>query len=84
MKIANLQHYEIHLPTSGGKAGRGYAKTSTLQVRFDSCIVKQFRFVIGDARSRKLATKKVKQWVRENPAANMIDRFLANPAAEKL
>lgn len=36
--------YEIHIPTSGGKAGKGFNKTSSLQVRKNSCIVKTFRF----------------------------------------
>lgn len=47
MKISTYGGYEIHVPTSGGKAGKGRNATSTVQLRKDNCIVKQFRFRMG-------------------------------------
>jgi hypothetical protein len=55
---------ELHLPTTGGKAGRGQNKTSTFQLRRGSQIVKQFRFTVGDAASRRVAYEKIKHFIR--------------------
>lgn len=66
MKIADLNGYEIHVPTSGGKAGFGCNVTSTIQVRKDGCICKQFRFTIADNESRDRAIAKAKGFV--NPS----------------
>lgn len=63
MLIAELNGYEIHLPTSGGKAGKGYAETGTIQVRRSGCIVKQFRFTMDDKAGRVGALKKAKSYV---------------------
>ena len=62
MLIAEMNGYECHLPTSGGKAGKGHQKTSTIQVRKDNRIVKQFRFTIDDNESRKAAVAKAKEF----------------------
>lgn len=63
MKIAEIGSYEVHLPTSGGKAGRGCNKTSTLQVRYGGVVLKQFRFTVADFESRKAATRKAKDFI---------------------
>jgi hypothetical protein len=60
MLITTINGYEFHLPTSGGKAGKGNQKTSTIQVWKDNQIVKQFRFTINDNESRKAAVAKAK------------------------
>ena len=39
--------YTIYLPGSGGKAGAGKNITSSVQVRRDNCIVKQYRYIVG-------------------------------------
>jgi hypothetical protein len=57
MKYRTVGGYEIHLPTSGGKAGADLNKTSALQVRKDSCIVKQFKFAVGGDGFRKALEK---------------------------
>lgn len=69
MKIHDIGPFEIHLPTSGGKAGTGHNKTSTLQIRRDSRIVKQIRFVVDDPESRSLAVRKAKEFCRTECAA---------------
>lgn len=48
MKIESCYGYELHQPTSGGKAGKGNAKTSTIQVRRHSLVIKQFRYKVGN------------------------------------
>jgi hypothetical protein len=63
MKIADIGPYEVHLPTSGGKAGKGLNRTSTLQVRRDGSILKQFRFAVADFESRKIAVQKAKDFI---------------------
>ncbi len=60
--------YEYLLPTSGGKAGRGCNKTSTIQVRFNQCVIKQVRFNVADPESRKAAVRKAKQFVDQHKA----------------
>lgn len=66
MKIAELNGYEAHLPTSGGKAGKGCAKTGTIQVRRENMIVKQFRFVWADEPSRLKAIRSAKAYMTPN------------------
>ena len=63
MKIAALNGYEVHLPTSGGKAGKGKAKSGSIQVRRDSCIVKQFRFRWADKASRLNAIRAARKFM---------------------
>lgn len=62
MKIAEYNGFEFHIPTSGGKAGRGHNRTSTLQIRRDGCIKKQFRFVVADLSSRLAAYEKARRY----------------------
>lgn len=66
MIIGNLHGFEFHVPTSGGKAGRGRQKTSTIQVRRDGLIIKQFRFSVADQQTRLKAIVKAKKYVEEN------------------
>lgn len=63
MKLATYKGFEIHLPTSGGKAGFGLNKTGSIQVRRDGFIVKQFRFDARNALSRRDAMKKAQRWI---------------------
>jgi hypothetical protein len=60
MLIHEINGYEFHLPTSGGKAGKGQQKTSTIQVRKDNVIVRQFRFDVDSVESRRVAVRKAK------------------------
>jgi hypothetical protein len=43
MLIAKYQGFELHQPTSGGKAGTDRNVTTSVQVRRDNMIVKQIR-----------------------------------------
>lgn len=62
MKIADYLGFEIHVPTSGGKAGTGRNRTSTIQLRRANCIQKQFSFVMDDPDSRSRAIAKAKHF----------------------
>jgi hypothetical protein len=48
MLIGIIGEFELHVPTSGGKAGAGRNLTSNVQVRKNCMIVKQFRFRTND------------------------------------
>lgn len=63
MKLGDLHGYEVHIPMSGGKAGKGNNVTSTLQIRRDGCIVKQIRFVLTDPSGRSEAVRKAKDYI---------------------
>lgn len=67
MKVTTLSGYDIHVPTSGGKAGKGRNKTTSLQIRRGNAIAKQFTFVLADEASRSKVTAKAKKWIAENP-----------------
>jgi hypothetical protein len=67
MKLCDKGGYEIHVPTSGGKAGTGHNLTSTIQVRHDGLIVKQIRFSMTAESSRRKAVQKAKDWINANP-----------------
>ena len=62
MKFGELNGFEFHLPTSGGKAGKGCNATSTIQLRKGCILVKQFRFRVDDPASRKAAMGKAKAY----------------------
>lgn len=66
VKIGEHEGFEIFGPTSGGKAGKGLARTSSMQVRRDGAIVKQFRFKCDDEDSRKAALRKAGAFMRSN------------------
>lgn len=76
MKIGEYRGYEFHLPTSGGKAGKGHAKTSNIQVRKDSCILRQFRFRVDDPADRKRAADAAKKYVLELMITSSADDYL--------
>lgn len=46
--IGEHRGYKLYLPTSGGKAGEGRNKTSSLQIRDGNVIIKQIRFNVED------------------------------------
>lgn len=61
--------YEIRLAKqSGGKAGKGRNKTSTIQVvrisRYSGTVVKQFRFNVGELSSFIAAKTKAEEYVK--------------------
>jgi hypothetical protein len=55
---------EFHVPTSGGKAGKGKNVTSTLQVRKGGRIVKQFVFVVADRETLQAAVRKATEFIQ--------------------
>jgi hypothetical protein len=63
MKILEYKGHELHLPTSGGKAGTGHNVTSTVQARRGGCIVKQARYKMYDVESYKKALRKVREFI---------------------
>lgn len=65
MLIGAIGEYELHVPTSGGKAGKGQNLASTIQVRFAGSIKKQIRFILTDSESRKQAIAKARQFVAQ-------------------
>lgn len=69
MKLCDYQGYEIHIPTSGGKAGTGKNETSTIQIRLGNCIAKAIRFSMINPEQRSRAIQKAKDWIAHNPAA---------------
>ena len=69
MKLADFLSYEIHLPTSGGKAGSGRAATSNFQIRKGNQVLKQFRFTVASETSRRAAMQKAKAWMLAQEAA---------------
>jgi hypothetical protein len=64
MKIGELNGFTFHVPESGGKAGNGCNRTTSIQVRKGPYIVKQFRFVMSDAKSRADAIAKAKAFAQ--------------------
>jgi len=61
-----INGYTIKLANrSGGKAGKGYNKTSTIQVMDDNnCIVKAFRYDVDSAESYFTALDKAKHYAK--------------------
>lgn len=57
--------YKIKLPIqSGGKAGKGHNKTSTIQVIYEGIMVaKQIRYTVADPASKNKAIKKALEYV---------------------
>jgi hypothetical protein len=63
MRLCFLNNgYALHVPTSGGKAGKNCNKTSTVQLRLEDCVKKQFRFTVNDKESFKKAVAKAKKY----------------------
>ena len=65
--------YKIHIPISGGKAGKGLNKTSSLQVRMDGCILKQFRFKTSDREDRQRAFNMANMWIEYHRAKTRLE-----------
>jgi len=64
--VIDSKQYEVRLAKqSGGKAGKGRNKTSTVQVLYRSCIVKLFRFDLDETGSFRKAWDKAKQYVKD-------------------
>jgi hypothetical protein len=77
-KILIRGEYSIEQPTSGGKAGKGCAVTSSIQViqrhGFGSRLVANFRFVIADGKSRDRALLKARDFIdsKLGPPAKLV------------
>lgn len=72
MKLADYKGYQIHIPTSGGKAGKGCNVTSTIQVFGPShngsrWMEKAFRFTVASAESRQAAMHKARLFIDAKP-----------------
>ncbi len=65
--IESIGEYTICLPESGGKAGKGHNKTSTVQVRkresMRQTLLKGFRYDKSSLDSYSLAKAKAKEFV---------------------
>lgn len=65
MTLGTYRDFHFCLPESGGKAGKGCNKTSTVQV-FDPTngfLVKQIRFSMSEQGAVANAVRKGKKWV---------------------
>lgn len=49
--------------STGGKAGKGHNKTSTIQVMKDNMLIKHFRFLVGNSYSEWKAKEDAKQYI---------------------
>jgi hypothetical protein len=67
MKVLDHKGFEIHVPTSGGKAGKGCNLTTSIQIRRSSAIVKQFRSK-ADRDNMIKAIGKAKAWIDDHVA----------------
>ena len=65
MKIGDYKGHEIHVPTSGGKAGKGKAKTAGLQIRRNGVVLKTFRFNPLLSDERRAALRKARLFIDE-------------------
>lgn len=70
MFIETLGDYELHQPTSGGKAGTGCNKTGTIQVRLHNLLIKQERYDVAapteHPRSRYNAIQRAKTFITKH------------------
>lgn len=63
MKLCDYRGFEIRVPTSGGKAGRGNNVTSTVQVFDGVCIRKSIRFSMIDPEHAKRAARQAREFI---------------------
>lgn len=64
MLVERFMDCEIYRPTSGGKAGTGFNKTSALQVRKNGFIVKYVRFNVAESDGCVKALAKAREYIR--------------------
>lgn len=65
--MTELNGYTIKLAhQTGGKAGKGHNKTSTVQVIKDNFIIKQFRYTVDNPASFMRASKKAIDFANGN------------------
>jgi len=62
--------YWLESSDRGGKAGRGHNKTKTIQVYEGSCIIRQFKFRVGNVQSRAEAVLKAMEYIRNLKGGN--------------
>jgi hypothetical protein len=64
------QEYKIQVSRGHGKACRGLKKTATIQVieplPAGYLVKKQFQFKVGDLLSKKKATEKAEDWIKNH------------------
>lgn len=77
--------YDIIIPASGGKAGKGRNVTGSVQVRKHDMILKQFRFKIASDESRERAQWKARVFIEnrisEQETARLAERDNLNDIA---
>jgi hypothetical protein len=65
--ITTYKGCDLYQPTSGGKAGAGHAKTSSIQIRKGGCIIKQVRYKRGTTfQDYANAVQKAQEWIDNN------------------
>lgn len=62
--IKRIEDYVLYRPESGGKAGKGHNKTSSIQVRQGDRMVRQYRFKVNDYESCLKAIEKAEALVK--------------------
>jgi hypothetical protein len=65
MLFTTVNGCELHIPTSGGKAGKGHNKTGSVQVRKGGQILKQFRFRVDDPNDKTWKLELATRFARE-------------------
>lgn len=62
--IEDIEHYRLRIPLSGGKAGKGHAKTSNVQVlnTKKGTLEKLFSFKTGDYLLKLKALNKAREY----------------------
>lgn len=78
MKIADILGYQLHIPTTGGKAGAGRNVTSSVQVRLENIILKNIRFKTTDFKSRSNAIQKARDFVISDMSKKRTGFHVAN------
>ena len=73
--IHQIDDYQIRVTTSGGKAGKGFNKTASVQVVHGDLLVKQIRFKLQEESSFKTAFHKARAFVQCNREAKTRPRL---------
>lgn len=74
--IGKLGPYSFYLPQSGGKAGKGCNKTSSIQVFKDGWIRRHFRFALANDGAIE-AVRQAKAWAQAEIDKAVASRELA-------
>lgn len=69
MRIAAFNGYELHIPDTGGKAGKGCNLTGSVQIRQGNLIVRNIRYKRTVAGDQGRALDRARKWCEEHPVS---------------